>query len=206
MKTEIKTLDNKKAGEIDLSASIFGCDVRKDLIARVINWQLAKRRAGTASTKRIQDVQGTSKKPFAQKGTGNARQGSLRSPQMRGGATMHGPLPKSFAYALQKKVRALGLKSALSSKASEKKIIVLEDFASKTIKTKDMSAKLEKLGLTNALFIDGDDVNNEFARSISNLINIDVMASAGANVYDIMRHDTLVLSKAAVEKLEARLG
>ncbi len=205
MKTEIKTLENKKVGELTLPKSIFGCDVRKDLIARVINWQLAKRRSGTASTKRIQDVQGTSKKPHAQKGTGNARQGSLRSPQMRGGATMHGPLPRSFAYSLQKKVRALGLKSAFSAKLAENKVVVLEDFACKEIKTKDMSAKLDKLGLSNALFIDADDVNLEFVRSISNIVNIDVMPSRGANVYDIMRHDTLVLSKSAVEKLEARL-
>ncbi len=206
MKTEIKTLDNKKAGDITLPKSIFGCDIRKDLIARVVNWQLAKRRMGTASTKRIQDVQGTSKKPFAQKGTGKARQGSLRSPQMRGGATMHGPLPRDFGYALQKKVRVQGLKAALSAKAAEKKVIVLEDFATKAVKTKDMAAKLAKLGLTSALFIDGDDVSTDFLTAISNLINIDVLPTQGANVYDIMRHDTLVLSKSAVEKLEARLA
>lgn len=206
MKTELKTLDNKKAGEITLPASIFGCEAREDLIARVINWQLAKRRSGTHSTKRIQDVQGTSKKPFKQKGTGNARQGSLRSPQMRGGATMHGALPRDHGYDLQKKVRVLGLKSALSAKASEKKVIVLEDFALKTAKTKDLTAKLEKLGLTSALFIDGDDVNSDFLRAVANLINIDAMPTQGANVYDIMRHDVLVLSKAAVEKLEARLA
>ena len=206
MKLEVKTLDNKKAGELTLPKSIFGCDVREDIMARVIHWQLAKRRSGTASTKRIQDVRGTSKKPFRQKGTGNARQGSLRSPQMRGGATMHGPLPRDYTYTLQKKVRALGLKSALSAKAASKKVVVLEDLAVKEMKTKDMSGKLDKLGLSNALFIDGADVNLEFARSISNLININGMPSEGANVYDIMRHDTLVLSKSAVEKLEARLA
>ncbi len=206
MKVEIKTLDNKKAGDITLPASVFGCDVREDIMARVIHWQLAKRRSGTASTKRIQDVQGTSKKPFRQKGTGNARQGSLRSPQMRGGATMHGPLPRSYAYTLQKKVRTLGLKSALSAKAASKQIIVLDDFAVKAIKTKDMSGKLDKLGLKDALFIDGSDVNVDFVRSISNLIKINVLPSEGANVYDIMRHETLVLSKSAVEKLEARLA
>ncbi len=206
MKTEIKTLDNKKAGDITLPKSIFGCDVRKDLIARVVNWQLAKRRMGTASTKRIQDVSGTTKKPFNQKGTGNARQGSLRSPQMRGGATMHGPLPRDFSYSLQKKVRVQGLKAALSVKAAEKKVIVLEDFATKDVKTKDMAAKLDKLGLTSALFIDGDDVNAGFLNAISNIVNIDVLPTQGAYVYDIMRHDTLVLSKSAVEKLEARLS
>lgn len=206
MKTEIKTLDNKKAGDITLPKSIFGCDVRKDLIARVVNWQLAKRRMGTASTKRIQDVSGTSKKPFAQKGTGNARQGSLRSPQMRGGATMHGPLPRDFSFSLQKKVRVQGLKAALSVKAAENKVIVLEDFTAKDVKTKDMAAKLDKLGLTSALFIDGDDVSVGFLKAISNIVNIDVLPTQGANVYDIMRHDTLVLSKSAVEKLEARLA
>ena len=206
MKTEIKTLENKKAGDITLPKSIFGCDVRKDLIARVVNWQLAKRRMGTASTKRIQDVSGTTKKPFAQKGTGNARQGSLRSPQMRGGATMHGPLPRDFSFSLQKKVRVLGLKAALSVKAAENKVIVLEDFTANDVKTKDMAAKLDKLGLTSALFIDGDEVNAGFLKAISNIVNIDVLPTQGANVYDIMRHDTLVLSKSAVEKLEARLA
>ncbi|NCP62116.1 MAG: 50S ribosomal protein L4 [Alphaproteobacteria bacterium] len=206
MKTELKTLDNKKAGEITLPASIFGCEAREDLIARVINWQLAKRRSGTHSTKRIQDVSGTGKKPFKQKGTGNARQGSLRAPQMRGGATMHGALPRDHGYDLQKKVRALGLKSALSVKASEKKIVVLEDFSLKTAKTKDLAARIANLGLTSALFIDGDNVNSDFLRAVANLINIDAMPTQGANVYDIMRHDVLVLSKAAVEKLEARLA
>lgn len=206
MKIDLKTLDNKKTGDITLPASIFGCEARKDLIARVVNWQLAKRRSGTHSTKRIQDVQGTSKKPFNQKGTGNARQGSLRSPQMRGGATMHGALPRDHGYALQKKVRVLGLKSALSVKASEKKILVLEDFVLKTSKTKDLATKLEKMGLTSALFIDGDEVNTDFLRAISNVINVDALPTQGANVYDIMRHDVLVLSKAAVEKLEARLA
>ncbi len=206
MKTELKTLDNKKAGEITLPASIFGCETREDLIARVINWQLAKRRSGTHSTKRIQDISGTGKKPFKQKGTGNARQGSLRSSQMRGGATMHGALPRDHGYDLQKKVRALGLKSALSVKASEKKIVVLEDFSLKTAKTKDLAARIANLGLTSALFIDGDNVNSDFLRAVANLINIDAMPTQGANVYDIMRHDVLVLSKAAVEKLEARLA
>lgn len=206
MKLEIKTLDNKKAGDITLPASVFGCDVREDIMARVVHWQLANRRSGTASTKRIQDVQGTSKKPFRQKGTGNARQGSLRSPHMRGGATMHGPLPRDHSYALQKKVRAHGLRSALSAKAASNQIVILDDFAVNSVKTKDMSGKLEKLGLKDALFIDGADVNVNFARSISNLIKINVMPSEGANVYDIMRHETLVLSKSAVEKLEARLA
>lgn len=206
MKTDLKTFDNKKTGDITLPASIFGCEAREDLIARVINWQLAKRRSGTHSTKRIQDVQGTTKKPFKQKGTGNARQGSLRSPQMRGGATMHGALPRDHGYALQKKVRALGLKSALSAKASDKKIVVLEDFVIKTSKTKDLAVKLDNLGLTSALFIDGDDVNTDFLRALSNVVNIDALPTQGANVYDIMRHDVLVLSKAAIEKLEARLA
>ena len=205
IKTDLQTRANERAGDLTLPESIFGCDVRKDLIARVVNWQLAKRRAGNACTKRIQDVRGTTKKPFAQKGTGNARQGSLRSPQMRGGATMHGPLPRDYNYTLQKKVRVLGLKAALSLKANENKIVVLDDFAVKEMKTKDMAGKLTKLGLTSALFIDGENVNVDFLKAISNIINIDVLPTQGANVYDIMRHDTLVLSKSAVEKLEARL-
>jgi large subunit ribosomal protein L4 len=125
---------------------------------------------------------------------------------MRGGATMHGPLPRDYTYSLQKKVRALGLKCALSAKMAEKKIIVLEDFNIKAAKTKDMAVKLKGLGLKSALFIDGDEVNSTFFNAISNIIHIDVLPSQGANVYDIMRHDVLVLSKVAVEKLEARLA
>ena len=205
MKIEIKTLDNKKVGDATLAKDLFGTDVRKDIIARVVAWQLAKRRSGTHSTKRIQDISGTTKKPFAQKGTGNARQGSLRAPHMRGGSTMHGPLHNDHEYSLQKKVKAMGLKSALSVKAAEKKIIVLEDFAHKGGKTKDLMAKLDKLGLKSALFIDGAEVNDEFMHAVSNIVNINVLPTQGANVYDIMRHDTLVLSKAAIANLETRL-
>lgn len=205
MKTEVKTLDNKKVGDVTLPAALFGVDARKDIIARIIHWQLAKRRSGNHHTKRIQEVSGTTKKPFKQKGTGNARQGSLRSSHMRGGATMHGPLTRDHGYSLPKKVRALGLKCALSAKANNQQIIVLEDFAHTSGKTNDLTKKLKDLGLTSALFIDGVEVNQEFKRAVSNVININVLPTQGANVYDIMRHDTLVLSKAALKDLEARL-
>lgn len=206
MKLEVKSLENKKVGDVTLPSAIFGETVRSDIIARVIHWQLAKRRSGNHQVKRIGDVSGTTKKPFKQKGTGNARQGSLRSPQMRGGATMHGPVTRDHGYDLPKKVRAFGLRSALSSKASQQKIVVLDSFDVKAVKTSEMQKKLKGLDLKSALFIDGEQVSENFLRSISNLIGINALPTQGANVYDIMRHDTLVLSKAAVEKLEARLS
>jgi large subunit ribosomal protein L4 len=205
MKLEVKTLDNKVVGEVTLPEDVFGFEARTDIIARVIHWQLAKRRSGTHSTKHIQDVSGTTRKPFRQKGTGRARQGSLRATQMRGGGIMHGPQPRDHGYALPKKIRALGLKSALSQKIAEKKVIVLENFTHKSGKTKDLLHKLEKMGLQSALFIDGLSVDQGILRAVSNMIKINVLPSQGANVYDIIRHDTLVLSKEAVKNLETRL-
>lgn len=205
MKTEVKNFENKKVSDIELPKDIFGVTVRRDILSRVIEWQLAKRRSGNHQTKGISAISGTTKKPFKQKGTGRARQGSLRSPQMRGGAVIFGPLTRDHGYDLQKKVRKLGLKCALAAKLADKKLIVLDSFDQKTIKTADVQKRIEAMGLTSALFIDGPEVNVNFLKSIHNLHGIDVLPTQGANVYDIMRHSHLILSQSAVENLEKRL-
>ena len=171
----------------------------------VIVQQLAKRRAGTHKTKGIGEIRGTTAKPFRQKGTGRARSGSLRASQYRGGATTFGPVVRSHAVELPKKVRKLALKHALSAKAASGELMVVEAADVKSHKTKDLAAKLDKLGIRSALFIDGDDVGQQFDLAARNLPTIDVLPEAGANVYDILRRDTLVLTKAAVAKLEERL-
>ncbi len=171
----------------------------------MVNWQLSKRRSGNHKTKGISDIQGTTKKPFAQKGGDRARQGSLRSPQFRGGARIFGPVVRSHEFDLPKKVRKLGLKIALSSKAADGKLVILDSAEVKEGKTKQLAQRLGKLGLSSVLFIDGEKVNDLFARAARNLPHVDVLPEMGANVYDILRRDTLVLTRAAVERLEARL-
>jgi large subunit ribosomal protein L4 len=204
MKVAVKTLENKAAGDITLNDAIFGAEVRKDILHRVVNWQLAKRRSGNHKTKEIGEVNGTSKKPFAQKGTGNARQGSLRSPQFRGGAVIFGPVVRDHSYSIPKAIRALALKSALSAKQAEGKLVVLDGTASKSHKTKDMVKALSTLGITSALFID-ETPDTNFVRAVRNIPHLDVLPSMGINVYDILRRDVLVLTKAAVAQLEERL-
>lgn len=205
MKLDVINLDKKSVGSLDVADAIFGAEVRGDILQRVVRWQLAKRQAGTHKTKIISDVSGTSKKPFKQKGTGGARQGSMRSAQMRGGGVIFGPVVRSHAHSLPKKIRLLGLKSALSSKAKDGKLIIIEAASEKDAKTKGLSARFKKLGWSSALIIDGAAVDESFARAARNIKGIDVLPSQGANVYDILRRDTLVLTKAAVEKLEERL-
>ncbi|MGE4063334.1 MAG: 50S ribosomal protein L4 [Rhodospirillaceae bacterium] len=206
MKLDIINLDKKNVGSVDVSDAIFGVEVRGDIMHRVVRWQLAKRQAGTHKTKVISEVSGTTKKPYKQKGTGSARQGSLRSAQMRGGGVIFGPVVRSHAFSLPKKIRALGLKSALSAKAKDGKLVVIEAAAGgKDAKTKKLDAQFKKLGWTSALIIDGSQVDEGFARAARNIPGIDVLPSQGANVYDILRRDTLVLTKAALEKLEERL-
>ena len=205
MKVDVITLDAGPAGSAELDEAIFSLPVRQDLLQRAVRWQLAKRQAGTHKTKIISDVSGTTKKPFKQKGTGGARQGSLRSAQMRGGGIIFGPVVRSHAHSLPKKIRILGLRTALSSKAKEGKLVILENVESKKGKTKDLVKSFAKLGWTSALIIDGAEVNESFALAARNVKGIDVLPSQGANVYDILRRDTLVLTKAAVEKLEERL-
>ncbi len=206
MQVTVKTLENKEAGKVDLKDSIFAVEPRADILHRVVNWQLAKRQAGTHSTKRIQDIRGTSAKPHKQKGTGKARQGSLRSPQMRGGATMHGPLPRSHAYSLPKKVRVLGLKMALSEKQKSGDLIVVDSLDVKGSKTKSLTNTLNASGITSLLVIDGSEVTQSFAKAASNIANIDVLPIQGANVYDIMRREKLMLTKEALAALEARFS
>jgi large subunit ribosomal protein L4 len=205
MKIDVVNLEAKNVGSIELADSVFGVEVRRDILARMVNYQLAKRRAGTHKTKQIWEVSGTTKKPYNQKGTGRARQGSLRSAQFRGGGVIFGPVVRSHAHDLTKKVRALALKVALSAKAADGKLVVLDKATAESPKTKALAAQLTKLNLANALFIDGAELNVNFALASRNIPFIDVLPSQGANVYDILRRDTLVLTKDAVEALEARL-
>lgn len=205
MKIAVKTLDNKDAGALDLDQTVFGLPVRKDILLAMVRYQLAKRRAGTHQTRGVSQISGTGKKPYRQKGSGNARQGSLRSPQFRGGATIFGPQSRDHAIDLPKKMRRLALKTALSSKAAEGSLIVLEDVKAGTHKTAAMAKSFEKLGISNAVVIAGSEVDVNFARASSNLPLIDVFSVEGANVYDIMRHKQLVLTKDAVASLTERL-
>jgi large subunit ribosomal protein L4 len=205
VKLAVKSLDNKSVGDIELSDAIFGLPVRKDILARMVAWQLAKRRAGTHKTKGISDIQGTTKKPWKQKGTGRARQGSLRSPQFRGGAVIFGPVVRSHEFAIQKKVRRLALKTALSAKQAEGKLVVVDTVQMKDVKTKGLAARFEKLGWGSVLIIDGPILDEGFARAARNLPQVDVLPQQGANVYDILRRDTLVLTRDAIQHLEARL-
>jgi large subunit ribosomal protein L4 len=204
MKYKLHNMKAEEVGTIDLADEIFGLEKRADILSRVVNWQLAKRRSGTHKTKGIADIQGTTKKPYNQKGTGNARQGSLRSPQFRGGAVIFGPVVRDHGFSLPKKVRKLGLKTALSAKAADGKLIVVDNFAG-VAKTKDLALSFNKNGWKSVLFIDGPELTADFSLAARNIKNIDVLPQQGANVYDILRRDTLVLSKAAVESLEARL-
>lgn len=205
MKSKVITLDNEAAGEIELAEEVFGAPMRKDILARMVNYQLAKRRGGTAKTKERSEVRGTTAKPFRQKGTGRARQGSSKAPQLRGGGTVFGPKPRSFAQKLNKKVRRMAMRTALSAKQADGKLVIVKDVVAGSPKTKELSAKLTKLGWNNALIVAGPEVDANFARAASNLPNIDVMPTQGANVYDILRRDHLVLTTDAVAALEARL-
>ncbi|AQS83548.1 MAG: 50S ribosomal protein L4 [Acetobacter aceti] len=204
MELDIKTLDNGSAGTATLPDEIFATTPRADIMARVVHWQLAKRRAGTHKVKGMGEVSGTTKKPFRQKGTGSARQGSLRAPQYRTGGAVHGPVVRDHGYDLPKKVRRLGLISALSQKAKDGKLIVL-DAADGVTKTAELAAKLKALGLTSALIVDGT-VNESFVRAARNLPKIDVLPTIGANVYDILNHDVLAITRAGVEGLKERLA
>jgi large subunit ribosomal protein L4 len=205
MKLTVRNLDNQEVGDIELADGVFGLPVRRDILARVVNWQLAKRRAGTHKAKGISEISGTTKKPYKQKGTGRARQGSLRSPQFRGGAVIFGPVVRSHEFDLQKKVRRLGLKTALSAKQAEGKLVIIDAARVDEPKSKALRQRLGKFGWDSVLIIDGAAVDEGFARAARNLPKVDVLPAQGANVYDILRRDTLVLTRDAVEKLEARL-
>ena len=198
MKVAVKSFDNKDMGEIELSETVFGVEPRRDILARVVNWQLAKRRAGTHKVKLVGEISGTTAKPFRQKGTGRARQGTTRAVQFRGGATAHGPVVRSHAHDLPKKVRRLGLKCALSAKRAEGKLLII-DKVDVSGKTKEIAKQLSTLGLSSTLFIDGTKTSDLLVKAIRNIPKIDVIPSQGANVYDILRSCLLYTSDAADE-------
>jgi large subunit ribosomal protein L4 len=201
---KITTIGGDAAGEIKLSDEIFGLDPREDILQRVVRWQLARRQQGTHKAKGRAEIARTGAKMYKQKGTGRARHHSARAPQFRGGGKAHGPVVRSHEHDLPKKVRALGLRHALSAKARSASLIVVDDLALAEAKTKVLVADFAKLGLTNALVIGGAEVDGNFAKAASNIPNIDVLPVQGINVYDILRRGTLVLSKAAIEALEER--
>jgi large subunit ribosomal protein L4 len=204
MDMKITTLEGKEAGSVSLSDDIFGLEPRIDIIQRCVNWQLARRQRGTHKTKDRSEIWRTGKKMYGQKGTGGARHGSARVPQFRGGGRAFGPVVRSHAIDLPKKVRALALKHALSAKAKDGGIIVIDKASLSEAKTKMLAAQFGKMSLANALIIDGAELEMNFASAARNIPNIDVLPIQGINVYDIMRRKTLVLTKAALDALEAR--
>ncbi len=205
MKANVTTLDAKKAGNITLNEAVFGIVVRTDILQRMVVWQQNKKRAGTHKVQSRGEVKGSTKKIYRQKGTGSARHSDRKPSLFRGGAPAFGPKVRSHATNLPKKIRKLALKTALSAKLADGNLVVIENLSLKDAKTKDLGGKLDKLGWSSVLFIDGPEVDENFSRAAKNLVGVDVLPSQGTNVYDILRRDTLVLSKAAVEILEARL-
>ena len=205
MKADAINLDGGQAGSVDLDDAIFGLDPRQDILHRVVRWQRNKAMAGTHDVLGKSEVSYSTKKIYRQKGTGGARHGSRKAPIFRHGGVYKGPTPRSHAHDLTKKFRKLGLKHALSAKAKAGELVVIEDLSIKDAKTSALAKQLGNLGWKRALVIDGAEINADFARAAANLANLDVLPSMGANVYDILRSDTLVLTKAGVEALEARL-
>jgi len=204
MELKVTTLEGKEAGSVQLSDAIFGLEPRADIIKRCVQWQLNKRQAGTHKTQGRADVWRTGKKMYKQKGTGGARHGSARVPQFRGGGRAFGPVVRSHETSLPKKVRAMALKHALSAKAKDGGLLVIDSAQIKEAKTKTLVGHFSSLGLTNALIIDGAELSTGFATAARNIPNIDVLPIQGINVYDILRRQKLVLTKAAVDALEAR--
>ena len=205
MKCPVIDIANKKVGDIDLDEFVFGTPNRPDILSRVVNWQLAKRQAGTHKTKQRAEIKGSTAKPFNQKGTGRARQGDKKAPHMRGGGVAFGPVVRSHAHNLTKKVRRLALRVALSSKQASGKLVVLSEAKAKSAKTSELAKQVKKLGWNSALIIDGTEVDDNFNLAARNIKGIDILPQQGANVYDILRRDTLVLTQGAVEKLVERL-
>lgn len=205
MKCDVISLENKKVGTIELDDSVFGLDVRSDILARAVNYQLAKRRAGTHKAKGRSEISGTTKKAFRQKGSGRARQGTHRAPQHRGGGIVFGPQVRGHAHKLPKKVRLLALKTALSAKQAEGRLVVLDAAAMKKPKTSDLVKNVKTLGWESALVIDGATFDDNFARAAANIVGLDLLPSQGANVYDILRSGTLVLTRDGLKNLVERL-
>ena len=204
MDLTVTTLEGKDAGKISLSDDLFGLEPRQDLLQRVVRWQLAKRQQGTHKSLGRAEISRTGAKMYRQKGTGRARHSSARAPQFRGGGKAHGPVVRSHAHDLPKKVRALGLRHALSVKAKGSDLIVVDSLAANDAKTKALLASLGKLGITNALFIGGNELDSNFRLAAKNIPNVDVLPVQGINVYDILRRGKLVLSKDAIAALEER--
>ena len=205
MKLDVISLASGKAGDIELADDIFGLEPRADILQRVVRWQRAKAQAGTHSTLGRSDVSYSTKKIYRQKGTGGARHGSRKAPIFRKGGTYKGPVSRSHAFDLPKKIRALGLKHALSAKAARGELVVLDNLDLADAKTAVLARAVKEQGWKRVLVIDGADVNENFARAARNLDGVDVLPSMGANVYDILKRDTLVITRAGVEALEARL-
>ncbi len=206
MKLDVITLEAKASGSVELSEAIYGLEPRADILHRMVNYQLAKRQAGTHKTKQRSEVAGTTKKSVKQKGSGGARHGNRKANLFRGGGKSFGPVVRSHAHSLPKKIRALALRHALSSKAQAGELVIIDDVTSKSAKTKDVKAQFEKLGFINALLIGGAEIDSNFALAARNVPNIDVLPIQGINVYDILRRKKLVLTKAAVEALEVRFN
>jgi large subunit ribosomal protein L4 len=204
MELKVTTLDGKSAGKVSVSDDVFGLEPRADILHRMVRYQELKRQQGTHNTRQRSDVTGTTKKMYRQKGTGGARHGDKKAPIFRGGGKAFGPSPRSHAIDLPKKVRALALKHALSAKAKADAIVVIDDATSSDGKTKALVAQLSGLGLNSALVIGGSQIDENFGRAAQNIPHIDVLPIQGINVYDILRRDKLVLTKAAIEALEER--
>jgi large subunit ribosomal protein L4 len=205
MKMDVQTLDAKKSGSVDLDDGVFGLEPRKDILHRMVRYQLAKRQAGTHHVQERGEVKKTTKRIGRQKGGGTARHGNGSVSQFRGGGKAHGPRVRSHAHKLTKKFRALGLRHALSAKLAAKELIILDDAAVKVAKTSELQKSLTKLGVVNGLVVSGGAIDENFAKAARNIPNLDVLPSQGANVYDILKRHTLVLTKQAVQDLEARL-
>lgn len=205
MKAKVITFENKSAGDITLADSVFGLPVRRDILTRMVNYQLAKRRSGTHKVKGRSEIALTGKKCVSQKGSGGARHHARSANIFVGGGRAFGPTPRSYEHSLPKKVRALALKTALSSKLAEGKLVIVDDVKAEKANTKDLSKQLQEMNFSSALIVGGNEIDKNFELAARNIIKIDVLPVQGANVYDILRRDTLVLSKSAVETLEARL-
>ncbi|MGA0395362.1 MAG: 50S ribosomal protein L4 [Rhodospirillales bacterium] len=205
MQCDVMSLENKKVGSIELDDAVFGLPVRSDLIARAVNWQLAKRRKGSHKTKQRSEVRGTTAKMMKQKGSGRARHGNEKAPQMRGGGVAFGPVVRSHAHSLPKKVRRLALKTALSAKQAAGSLVIIDAAKLKSGKTKDLAQRVNQLGWNSALVIEGAELDTNFANAAANVLGMNILPTEGANVYDIMRSGTLVLTQDAVNKLVERL-
>ena len=205
MQVDVINFDGKAVGKVELADQIFGLDARADILHRVVTWQRAKARAGTHAVKTVSDVAGSGKKAFKQKKTGNARQGERYNVHMRGGGVVHGPVVRDHSIDLPKKIRALGLKMALSSKAKEGNLIVIDSEKVSAAKTGALAKQLKKLNLDSALFVGGDALDANFKKSAANIPNVDALPTIGLNVLDILNHDKLVLTADAVKAVEARL-